>query len=72
MGETSANRLRHHPIAQWVVRGTANDVAWLELSESLEAMPARVDTPDVRFRLSGVFQAGSKAAWSLVKLIGLD
>ena len=29
----------------------SNGVVWLEASESLEPMPARVDTPDVRFRL---------------------
>jgi hypothetical protein len=34
-------------------RDFANGVAWLELSASLDTMPARVDTPDVRFRLSG-------------------
>ena len=52
----------------------ANGVAWLEASESLEAVPARVDTPDVRFRLSErvrsrwfylcaafIFEDGSKA-----------
>ena len=33
-------------------RDFANGVVWLEASESLEPMPARVDTPDVSFRLS--------------------
>jgi hypothetical protein len=32
-------------------RDFANGVVQLEASESLEAMPARVDPPDVRFRL---------------------
>ena len=34
------------------IRDFPNGVVWLEASESLEAMPARVDPPDVRFRLS--------------------
>ena len=33
-------------------RDFANGVLQLEASESLEAVPARVDPPDVRFRLS--------------------
>ena len=52
----------------------SNGVVWLEASESLEPVPARVDTPDVRFRLSErvrsrwfylcavfIFEDGSKA-----------
>jgi hypothetical protein len=41
-------------------RDFANGVAWLEASESLEAMPARVDPPHVRFRLSERVRSGRR------------